>query len=199
MSSSTPTDRSCARSLGRRQQPRGGTGMRLALLTGCRIGEAIGSRRTRLTPRQAMDQTGRDDQTEKGPIVPLQPEALAIAKDLLSARAAGLRRLPAAPGSARGRSSAAQDVRIHDLRHSRASALARGGASASCRSAGCWATPRRRRRRDTLIWSTPIWSTWSSARDDREARTAAVFGGRALAARANGPAHGRRGNGGDAA
>jgi integrase len=103
--------------------------LRLALLTGARIGEVLSltadqidaSRRVWIKPHTLTKQ-------KKISIVPLQPEALAVAEALL---AIGLpeyktcTRVWARTRAVIGR----PDIRIHDLRHSRASALARNGAS----------------------------------------------------------------------
>ncbi len=103
--------------------------LRLALLTGARIGEVVtlapgqidASRRVWIKPHGLTKQ-------KRVHIVPLQDEALAIAGALLTL---GLpdyeacRRCWDRAKAIIGR----PDVRVHDLRHSRASALARGGAS----------------------------------------------------------------------
>ena len=103
--------------------------MRLALLTGARIGEVVtlspdqidASRRVWIKPHTLTKQ-------KRVSIVPLQPEALAIAEALLSIGPPPYRscvRVWECVRAVIGR----PDVRVHDLRHSRASALARNGAS----------------------------------------------------------------------
>lgn len=103
--------------------------LKLALLSGCRIGETLS-----LAPAQ-IDLTRRiwikpaaHVKTKKLHIVPLQPAALAVAQELLRLAAPNYDRCRRAWARIRtllGR----PDVCIHDLRHSRASALARNGAS----------------------------------------------------------------------
>jgi integrase len=103
--------------------------LRLALTTGARIGEILTlapeqlniGRRVWIKPHQLTKQ-------KKTHILPLQPEALTIAQALLAIglpnyRSVKLlwRRVRVAIGR--------PEVTIHDLRHSRASALARNGAS----------------------------------------------------------------------
>ena len=65
--------------------------LRLALLTGCRIGEAIGITAEQIDIAQGLDQTGIDDQAEELHIVPLQPEALAIARGCWICRGPNMR------------------------------------------------------------------------------------------------------------
>ena len=103
--------------------------LRLALLTGCRIGEVLLLQPSQIdATRRVWIKPAAHTKQKKLHIVPLQAEALAIAKELLQI---GLpdydacRRAWDRVRAVIGRS----DVRIHDLRHSRASALARGGAS----------------------------------------------------------------------
>jgi integrase len=103
--------------------------LRLALLTGARIGEVVtlsadqidAGRRIWIKPHTLTKQ-------KKLHIVPLQPEALAIAESLLSLGPPPYRscvRVWERVRATIGRT----DVRVHDLRHTRASALARNGAS----------------------------------------------------------------------
>lgn len=103
--------------------------LRLALLTGCRIGEAIGLKADQIDAAHKLwIKPAATTKQKKVHVVPLQPEALAIAKDLLSIELPDYEDCKRAWKRVRkivGR----EDVRIHDLRHSRASALARGGAS----------------------------------------------------------------------
>jgi integrase len=103
--------------------------LRLSLLTGCRIGEAIGLKREQLNIAQNVwIKPAATTKQKKLHIVPLQPEALAIARQLLSIGLPDYESCKRCWERARkiiGR----EDVRIHDLRHSRASALARSGAS----------------------------------------------------------------------
>ena len=102
--------------------------MRLALLTGCRIGETLSLAPDQIdAKRKLWIKPAANTKQKRVHIVPLQSEALAIAQELMRHRAAGLLRLPPRLGRTKaiiGR----PDIRIHDLRHSRASALARGGA-----------------------------------------------------------------------
>ena len=140
--------------------------LKLALLTGARIGEILS-----LAPEQI--DAGRKLWIKQHPLVkqkrlhvlPLQAEALAIAEALL---AIGLptywqvRMLWERVRVALGR----REATIHDLRHSRASALARSGASLP-KSARRWAMRQCRRRRSTRIWSTPICALWWSARHEQ--------------------------------
>ena len=103
--------------------------LRLALLTGCRIGEVLLLEPAQIdTKRRIWIKPAAHTKQKKLHIVPLQAEALAIAKELLRIG------LPDYDGCRRAWDRARAiigrpDVRIHDLRHSRASALARGGAS----------------------------------------------------------------------
>ena len=91
------------------------------LLTGCRIGEVLLLEPAQIdAKRRIWIKPAAHTKQKKLHIVPLQAEALAIAKELLQHRAAGLRRLPPRLGSRQGRSSAAPDVRIHDLQASAA-------------------------------------------------------------------------------
>ena len=103
--------------------------LRLSLLTGCRIGEAIGldAAQLDLTHKNWIKPASTTKQ-KKSHIVPLQQEALAIARQLMSIGLPDYESCKRCWERARkiiGR----EDVKIHDLRHSRASALARGGAS----------------------------------------------------------------------
>ena len=103
--------------------------LRLALYTGCRIGEALGLTAEQIdADRKVWIKPASSTKQKKLHIVPLQGEALAIARKLLDlprpkyedCRQAWLRARKLI-----GRS----DVKVHDLRHSRASSLARSGAS----------------------------------------------------------------------
>jgi integrase len=103
--------------------------LRLALLTGCRIGEATGIEAGQLdVSRSVWVKAASSTKQKRVHVAPLQPEALVIAKALLElprpkyedCRQAWLRARKLI-----GR----EDVRVHDLRHSRASSLARNGAS----------------------------------------------------------------------
>jgi integrase len=103
--------------------------LRLALMVGCRIGEALSITAEQIdTRRRVWIKPASATKQRKLHIVPLQDEALAIAEKLLShprpkyedCRQAWLRARKII-----GR----EDVRVHDLRHSRASSLARNGAS----------------------------------------------------------------------
>lgn len=103
--------------------------LKLALLTGARIGEVLAieygqldvERRLWIKPASSVKQ-------KRAHILPLQEEALTVARELL-------RLGPPLHGACRRVwervrvSIGRPDTRVHDLRHSRASALARGGAS----------------------------------------------------------------------
>jgi integrase len=103
--------------------------LRLALLTGARISEAIGITAEQLdVERKIWIKAASATKQRRWHIVPLQGEAIAIAQKLLSLPSSNYfavhytwRRVRTVIGR--------EDVRVHDLRHSRASALARGGAS----------------------------------------------------------------------
>ena len=103
--------------------------LRLSLLTGCRIGEAIGLTVEQIdTAHKLWIKPASSTKQKKLHIVPLQPEALAVARDLLAIERPDYEACKRAWKRARkiiGR----EDVRIHDLRHSKASSLARNGAS----------------------------------------------------------------------
>ena len=103
--------------------------LRLALATGARIGEILTlapeqlniGRRVWIKPHQLTKQ-------KKTHILPLQPEALTIAQALLAIGLPNYTQVKLLWKQVRvaiGR----PEVTIHDLRHSRASALARNGAS----------------------------------------------------------------------
>jgi integrase len=103
--------------------------VRLALLVGCRIGEAIGITAGQFDfDRKVWIKSASATKQKALHIVPLQGEALNLAKALLAlprpnygdCREAWLRARKII-----GR----EDTRVHDLRHSRASSLARNGAS----------------------------------------------------------------------
>ena len=103
--------------------------LRLALLTGCRIGEALTITSDQIDAGRAVwiKPHGLTKQ-KRAHITPLQQEALSIALELLAFGLPDYETCRLCWGRIRkiiGRN----DVRIHDLRHSRASALARGGAS----------------------------------------------------------------------
>jgi integrase len=103
--------------------------LRLALLTGCRIGETLNLAPTQIdAKRRLWIKPAASTKQKRLHIAPLQPEALAIAQELMRIG------LPDYDACRRAWDRAKAivgrpDVRIHDLRHSRASALARGGAS----------------------------------------------------------------------
>ena len=103
--------------------------LRLALLTGCRIGEALAITAEQIdASRKIWVKPAATTKQKKLHIVPLQAEAVAIAQELIGT---GLPEYEACRYAwKRARKIIGRpDVRIHDLRHSRASALARGGAS----------------------------------------------------------------------
>jgi len=103
--------------------------LRLALLTGCRIGETLTLAPEQIdAKRRLWIKPAAHTKQKKMHIVPLQTEAVAITQELLALG------LPDYEGCKRAWERARKiidrdDVRIHDLRHSRASALARSGAS----------------------------------------------------------------------
>jgi integrase len=103
--------------------------IRLALLTGARIGETLSLAADQLNAkRRIWIKPAAHTKQKRLHIVPLQPEALSVAQELLRIGLPNYedcRRAWRRTKAIIGR----PDVRIHDLRHSRASALARGGAS----------------------------------------------------------------------
>ena len=103
--------------------------LRLTLLTGCRIGEAL-----KLAPdqidsaRKVWVKPAAYVKTARTHIIPLQADALDVAKQLLDVGVPtydGVRIVWERVKEIIGR----PECRIHDLRHSRASSLARAGAS----------------------------------------------------------------------
>jgi integrase len=103
--------------------------LRLALMTGCRIGEAIGITADQIdAARCVWTKPASHTKQRKLHVVPLTAEALSVAQELLrlprpkyeDCRQAWLR--------AR-KTIGREDTRVHDLRHSYASSLARNGAS----------------------------------------------------------------------
>ena len=103
--------------------------LRLALATGCRIGEAVSLDASQIdVGRQLWIKPHHLTKQKRTHILPLQPEALDIALELIRI---GLpdyqscRRCWDRVREVIGR----EDARVHDLRHSRASSLARNGAS----------------------------------------------------------------------
>jgi integrase len=103
--------------------------LRLALMTGCRIGEAIGIKADQIdAARRVWTKPASHTKQRKLHVVPLTAEALSVAQELLrlprpkyeDCRQAWLR--------AR-KTIGREDTRVHDLRHSYASSLARNGAS----------------------------------------------------------------------
>jgi integrase len=100
--------------------------LRLALMVGCRIGEAIGITAEQIDiDRKVWIKAASSTKQRKLHITPLQPEALAIAKALPRPKYEDGRQAWLRARKLIGR----EDVRVHDLRHSRASSLARNGAS----------------------------------------------------------------------
>jgi integrase len=101
----------------------------MALLTGCRIGEVLLLEPSQIdAKRKVWIKPAASTKQKKLHIVPLQTEAVTIAKELLRGELPdyeACRRAWLRVRTIIGR----EDVRVHDLRHSRASALARGGAS----------------------------------------------------------------------
>jgi integrase len=103
--------------------------LRLALLTGCRIGECLHLTAEQIDPsRRLWIKPAATTKQKKVHVVPLQPQALALAQELLSLGLPDYEVCKRCWKRAR-RIIGRTDVRIHDLRHSRASSLARNGAS----------------------------------------------------------------------
>jgi len=106
-----------------------GVALRLSLMSGCRVGEAIGLMREQLdVPHLLWVKPASSTKQKKVHILPLQKEAMTLALELLELGGTDYESCKRAWKRARkviGR----PDVRIHDLRHSRASALARKRAS----------------------------------------------------------------------
>ncbi|MBR0848810.1 tyrosine-type recombinase/integrase [Bradyrhizobium diazoefficiens] len=109
--------------------PEAGKALRLALLTGCRIGEVINLKREQIDVAHLLwVKPAATTKQKKVHVLPLQKEALSLALDLLELGPPDYETIKRCWERARkivGR----EDVRIHDLRHSRASSLARKGAS----------------------------------------------------------------------
>jgi integrase len=103
--------------------------LRLTLLTGCRIGEVLTLAPDQIdTERAIWAKPAAYTKQKRLHVVPLQPEALKVALELLDTGVptyGDVRWLWAHVNVAIGR----PECRIHDLRHSRASSLARAGAS----------------------------------------------------------------------
>ena len=174
--------------------------LRLTLLTGCRIGEALTLAPDQIdSARKVWVKPAAYVKTARTHIIPLQAEALDVAQELLDVGVPTYDGVRIALGARQG------DHRPAGMQNSRSEtfnarqALARAGASLVRDRRG--ARPHQGADDATLYppgFRRPA-SIWWSGRDEQEARTAARSGRRALAARANGPAHGRRGVGGDAA
>ncbi len=103
--------------------------LRLALLTGCRIGEVLNLNAKQFDLKRAVwVKPAATTKQKRLHIAPLPKAAVGIVHELLTVGPPdydACRRTWDRVKAAIGR----PDVRIHDLRHSRASALARGGAS----------------------------------------------------------------------
>jgi integrase len=103
--------------------------LKLALLSGARIGEVIGITTEQIDPkREVWVKPAASTKQAKLHIAPLSTDALAVARALLKKGAPTYDQCRVVWDRVRkviGRG----DIRIHDLRHSRASALARNGAS----------------------------------------------------------------------
>jgi integrase len=114
---------------GDNRNPAAALALRLSLSTGCRIGEALQLTTEQLdVAHKTWIKPASSTKQKKLHIVPLQPEALAIALQLLSLGLPDYESCKRCWERARkiiGR----EDIRIHDLRHSRASQLARHKAS----------------------------------------------------------------------
>jgi len=109
--------------------PAAALALRLSLLTGCRIGEALQLTSEQLDiEHKVWTKPASSTKQRKLHIVPLQGEAMAIAQQLLSIGLPDYESCKRCWKRSRkiiGRT----DIRIHDLRHSRASQLARHRAS----------------------------------------------------------------------
>jgi integrase len=109
--------------------PAAALALRLALLTGCRIGEALALEADQIDVGRALwIKAAATTKQRRLHITPLSQAALAVAQELLRGARPDYEACRRAWERAReviGR----PEVRIHDLRHSRASALARNGAS----------------------------------------------------------------------
>jgi integrase len=114
---------------GDNRNPSAALAVRLSLLTGCRIGEALQITAEQLDiAHRVWIKPAATTKQKRLHIVPMQGEALAVAQQLISNGATDYESAKRCWERARkiiGRT----DVRIHDLRHSRASALARNKAS----------------------------------------------------------------------
>lgn len=103
--------------------------LKLALLTGARIGEVIQITAEQLNVKRAVwIKPAATTKQKRLHIAPLSKEALALAQELLTIGAPTYDQVRAVWDRVRA-AIGRPDVRVHDLRHSRASALARNGAS----------------------------------------------------------------------
>ena len=129
LGSSKEIDAAHAALAGDNLNPAAALALRLSLLSGCRIGEALQLTVQQLdTAHKLWIKPASTTKQKKLHIVPLQPEAMAIAQQLLALGLPDYESCKRCWERARkiiGR----EDVRIHDLRHSRASHLARNKAS----------------------------------------------------------------------
>ena len=104
--------------------------LRLALLTGCRIGEVLHARSRQIDAKRAVwIKPAAHTKQKRHAHRAAADRALAIAQELLAHRAAGLRVPPRAGSACARRSSAAPTFASTICAIRRASALARGGAS----------------------------------------------------------------------
>ena len=103
--------------------------IKLAMLTGCRIGEAcaLHTEQIDVTHSLWIKQAGQTKQ-RKLHVTPLGKASLQVARELLNARPPTYKQCHECWLRVRAEIGRT-DVRLHDLRHSRASALARTGAS----------------------------------------------------------------------
>jgi integrase len=114
---------------GDNHNPAAALALRLSLLTGCRIGEAIGLKPEQIdVAHKVWTKPASSTKQRKLHITPLAPQALEVALQLLALGVPDYESCKRAWQRAR-RAIGREDIRIHDLRHSRASALARGKAS----------------------------------------------------------------------
>ncbi|HKG77615.1 MAG TPA: site-specific integrase, partial [Beijerinckiaceae bacterium] len=115
--------------LGRDHDRAAALALRLALMTGCRIGEALALSKDQVDARRSVwIKPAATTKQKRLHITPLPQAVVAVAGELLRCGPPDYDACQRAWKRAR-KAIGREDVRIHDLRHSRASALARNGAS----------------------------------------------------------------------
>jgi integrase len=103
--------------------------LRLLLLTGARVGEVLTLDPSQIdVQRQVWSKPAAHTKQQKLHIIPLQAEALDVAQELLRVGVPTYDQVRALWARTKG-IVGRPECRIHDLRHSRASSLARAGAS----------------------------------------------------------------------